>query len=120
MIRGPGVGVGFDGGVVGVEVGLKKDQGGDAADHVGDVFGFLHGEAATEERFLAIAEPLLNDLIAADGVVPDGARGVGPIGDVIGEKVARAEVEGEVVGVPDDTGQHIKCGSLTGGDCIVD
>ena len=41
------------------------------------------GLILTEERFLPVAQPLLDDLIAADMVLPNALRHVRPIGDVV-------------------------------------
>ena len=51
---------------------VQSEDAGDAADVVGEVLVFVGGEGAAEEGGLAVAEPLLEDLVAAEGVVPDG------------------------------------------------
>ena len=84
----PAVSVLFDGFVVGVEGGFEEEDGGDAAGHFLDVTDFVSGEGAAEERFFAVGEPLLDDLIAADGVVPDFGRDVSPQGDLIQVNIA--------------------------------
>lgn len=38
--------------------------------HVGDLSGFFSGEGAAQERFFAVGEPLLDDLVAADVIAP--------------------------------------------------
>lgn len=51
---------------------MQGEDAGDAADVVGELLGFVAGEGAGEEGGLAVPEPLLEDLVAAEGVVPDG------------------------------------------------
>jgi hypothetical protein len=74
----PGIGVGFDGLVIGVEGRFEEENGGDAASHFLNVADFIIGKRAAEERQFAVREPLLDDLIATDGVVPDFFGDVGP------------------------------------------
>lgn len=69
----------LDGFVVGVEGGLKKEDGGDATGHFLDVTHFVFGEGASEERLFAIGKPFFYDLIAADRVAPDAGRNVAPV-----------------------------------------
>ena len=73
-------GGGEDGLVAGVEGGAEQEDGGDAADDLGEVFGFVLVEGAAEEGVFAVAEPLLEDLVAAEGVVPDIDGNCGPMG----------------------------------------
>lgn len=90
---GPGVGVGFDGAVVFVEGGLKKDDGGEAAGHFGDVLDLFHFHGAAEDLLLAVAEPFFDDLVSADVVVPDVGGDVFPISDVVQVDVAGVAAE---------------------------
>jgi len=46
---------------------VLRKKGGDSAGLVGEVFGFVGGEGAVEEGLLAVAEPLFQDLVAAEG-----------------------------------------------------
>jgi hypothetical protein len=57
--------------VAGVESGAEKEDGGDAADDLGEVFGFVLVEGTAEQGEFAVTEPLLEYLVAAEGVVPD-------------------------------------------------
>ena len=59
---------------------VQREEGGDAADVVGELLGFVAGEGEAEEGGLAVAEPLFEDLIAAEGVGPDGFGDVFPAG----------------------------------------
>src|ERR1039457_1792924 len=79
----------LDGFVIGVERGTHQEECRDAPRHIGDMAGFLLGESAAQQYLFAIAEPLLDHLIAAEGVLPDGGRNVAPEGfaveiDVVG------------------------------------
>jgi hypothetical protein len=74
--------VGFDELVVDVEGGAEEEDGGDAASHFLDVANLVDGGGASKERLFAIGELLLDDLIAANGVVPDFFGDVGPVGNV--------------------------------------
>jgi len=49
----------------------------------------VYRERATQEGRFAVGEPLLDDLIAADGVLPDADGDVGPIGGVVKIDIAR-------------------------------
>ena len=69
--------------VVGVELGLHQHEGGDAAHHLGDVARLLGLEVAAEQRALAVAQPLLDDLLAADRVAPHVGRHASPVRDVV-------------------------------------
>ena len=51
---------------------MQSKDAGDAADVVGEVLGFVAGEGAAEKGGLAVAEPLLEDLVAAGTEVSDG------------------------------------------------
>jgi len=57
--------------IVGVEGGFEEEDCGDAAGGVHYFACIVGGERAAEEFVLAIAEPFLDHLIAANGVVPD-------------------------------------------------
>ena len=77
---------GKDGAVAGVEGGAEEEDGGDAADNLGEVCGLVGAKGAVQEGRrgfrgeLAVAEPLLEDLIAAEGVIPDVDGHGGPVG----------------------------------------
>lgn len=47
---------------------------------MGELLGFVAGEGAAEESGLAVAEPLFEDLVAAEGGGPDGLGDVFPAG----------------------------------------
>ncbi len=59
---------------------VQLKNAGDAADVVGELLGFVAGEGAAEEGGLAVAEPLLEDLVTAEGVGPDGFGDIFPTG----------------------------------------
>ncbi len=65
---------------MGIQLPVQREDTGDAADVVGELLGFVAGEGAAEEGGLAVAEPLLEDLVAAEGVGPDGFGDVFPAG----------------------------------------
>ena len=50
----------------------------DPARDVGEVLHLLRAERAAEDGALAVGEPLLEHLVAAEAVVPDGGRDVAP------------------------------------------
>jgi hypothetical protein len=72
--------------IAGIEDGAEKENGGYAADYLGEVCSFIGMKGAMKEwrrRFrseLTVAEPLLEDLITAQGVIPDVDRNGGPMG----------------------------------------
>lgn len=63
-----------------VQLPVQREDGGNAADVVGELLGFVAGERAAKEGGLAVAEPFLEDLVAAESVGPDGFGGVFPAG----------------------------------------
>jgi hypothetical protein len=63
-----------------IKLSMQRENAGDASDVVGELLGFVAGEGAVEEGLLAVAEPLFEDLVAAEGVVPDGFWNVFPVG----------------------------------------
>ncbi len=79
-------GGGQDGAIAGVEGGTEKKDGGDAADDLGEVGGLFGAKSAVEQGRsrlrgeLAVAEPLFEDLIAAEGVIPNMDGNGGPMG----------------------------------------
>jgi hypothetical protein len=73
---------------------MQREEGGDAANVVGEGLGFVAGEGATEEGLLAVAEPLLEDLVAAEGVVSDGFGNVLPTGGGVEVDVEEALATG--------------------------
>ena len=69
-------------------MGGLEEEDGDAASHFLDVADFVFSERAAEKRLFAVGEPLLDGLIAANGVVPNANRNVGPVGDFVEVNVA--------------------------------
>ena len=63
-----------------VELLVQGEDAGDEADVVGEMLGFVAGEGAGEEGGLAVAEPLLEDLVVAEGVTPHLLEYVFPAG----------------------------------------
>jgi hypothetical protein len=62
--------VGLYGFVAGVQCGFEEEDGSDAAGHFLDVADFVFRERAAKQRFFAVREPFLDDLITADGAPP--------------------------------------------------
>ena len=83
LLRWPGEGVLLYGFVVGVEGGFEEEDGGDAASHFLHIADFVLREGAAEQRLFAVGKPLLDDLVASDGVFPNSGWDVGPVGGVI-------------------------------------
>jgi len=82
--------------VAGVEPRAEQQDGGDPPDHLGDVLGLAHGQVTAQDTLLAVAEPLLDDLVAADRVAPDALRDVLPEDAVVEIDIAgRLAEEGE-------------------------
>src|SRR5438128_12685705 len=79
LVRRPGIGCPFDGLIVSVEGWCEEEDCGDAAGDVHYFTGFVGCEGAAEEFVLAVAEPFLDYLIAADCVVPNARRNVSPV-----------------------------------------
>ena len=73
----------LDGFGVGVEGGFEEEDGGDTAGHFLDVTDFVFGERAAEQRLFAVGEPFLDDLVAAEGVLPNPRGNVRPVCPVI-------------------------------------
>ena len=90
---GPGVRIGFHGGVVGVQLRLHQQDGADATGNVGHVAYFLWLHRAAQDFFGAVAEPLLDDLVAADDVLPDPLGDIAPVGIVIEVDVVGVRAE---------------------------
>ena len=88
VITLPGVGVLLDGFVVGVEGGFEEKDGSNSAGHLLDVANFVFRKRAAEKGLVAVGEPLLDDLIAADGVMPDSNGNIRPVGDVVEVDIA--------------------------------
>ncbi len=59
---------------------MQGEDAGDAADVMGELLDFVGREGAVEEGLLAVGEPLFEDLVAAEGVGPDGFGDVFPAG----------------------------------------
>src|SRR5450759_5180583 len=95
----PVIGVGFHPLVVRVERRLEQQDGGDAAGHLGDVTRLFGLEVTPEQGALAVGEPLLHHLVAADRVLPDAGGDAAPVGDVAQVDVVAgaAEAGGELV-----------------------
>jgi hypothetical protein len=53
--------------IAGVEDWSHQKDSGDAANHLAEVRGFFCVKRTTEERKFAVAKPLLEDLVAAEG-----------------------------------------------------
>ena len=72
--------------IAGVEGGAKKKDSSDTADDLGEVGGLFGAQGAVEQGRgwlggeLAVAEPLLEDLVSAEGVVPNMDGNGGPVG----------------------------------------
>jgi len=79
--------------IVGVERRFEQEDRGDAAGHLLDVADLVFRQRAAQEFFFAAGKPLLDDLIAADGVFPDANRDVRPVGEVVQINVAGAVAE---------------------------
>ena len=75
----PGPGVGLDGLVVRIKVRLRQNQGGDPPGYFRDILRFLNLQPTAENGLLPVAQPLLDDLIAADGVLSHRLWHVRPI-----------------------------------------
>jgi hypothetical protein len=69
--------------IIGVEGGFEEKDCGDAAGDVHYFARFVGGQGAAQEFVLAIAEPFLDHLIAANGVIPNPRRNVSPIGHIV-------------------------------------
>ena len=87
------LGSGEDRAVAGVEGGAEEENGRDSANNLGKVAGFVFMKRATEERFLAVAEPLLEDLVAAKGVFPHIRGDGGPECRVVEVDIDAARAE---------------------------
>ena len=61
----------------------QQQYGGDAAGGLGEVVDFVGVKGAAEDGSLAVGEPLLQDLVAAELVFPDGGGDVAPVGAVV-------------------------------------
>src|ERR1035437_3993775 len=85
----PVVAGGFDALVVRIQLRLEQNQRGQAAGDVGDFAGLIGGYRAAQQTVLAVAQPFLQHLVAADGVIPDLLRHVLPIGGVVEVNVVR-------------------------------
>ena len=85
--------VGFHELVILVELRLEENERRETPDHVRDFASFFRREIAAEKLPLAIGEPLLDDLVPANDVVPDSGWHVLPEGDVIQENVAGLSAE---------------------------
>ena len=73
---------------------VQSENTGDAADVVGELLGFVAGERAAQQCAFAVAEPLFEDLIAAEGVAPDGFGDVFPAGGGVEVVVEEASATG--------------------------
>ena len=80
--------------VMDIQLHVQSEDASDAADVVSELLGFVAGEGAAEEGGLAVAEPLFEDLVAAEGVGPDGFGEVFPAGGGVEVDVEEALVSG--------------------------
>ena len=78
----------FNGHVVGIQGRVEQHDGGDATCHVGHLACLIGGDCSTQQPVLAIAKPLLDDLIAADSILPDASRDIAPVGSVVQVDIA--------------------------------
>ena len=80
----------FDRAVILVQGGFHQEDGGDAAGHLLHPADLIFGQRAAQQLFLAVGEPFLDDLVAADGVFPNPQRDVLPVGHVVQVDIAGA------------------------------
>ena len=66
-----------------IEGRFHQHDGGQAAGYVDDFFHLVRGQGAAQEGLFPVGEPLLDDLVAADVVVPDLLGDVPPVGPVV-------------------------------------
>jgi hypothetical protein len=102
------VGGAQDGVVTGVEGWAEEEDGCDAADDLGEVAGFLFVEGAAQQRVFAVAEPFFEDLVAAEGVVPDVGWDGGPEGIAV-------QVDIDAAGAEEGEGP-VACKVIRGGE----
>jgi hypothetical protein len=69
--------------VIRVKGRLQGDESGQAARHFRNIADFIGLQATAKERFLPARQPLLDDLVTADGVVPYRIGYVPPACDVV-------------------------------------
>jgi hypothetical protein len=79
--------------VVLVQRRLEEEDGGDAARHRGDVARLVGRKVTPEQGALAVREPLLDYVVAADRVLPDAGGDAAPVGDVVEEDVVAGAAE---------------------------
>ncbi len=79
--------------VVRVKLGRHEAQRGEPTRHVADIAHLAGRESAAEQRALAVGEPLLEHLIAADGEAPDRVRHIAPEGVGVEKHVVRTRAE---------------------------
>ena len=60
---------------------------------IGNHAGFVHREAAAQDFALAIAEPFLDHLVAADRVLPNADRNILPVGEIVQVHIQREVAE---------------------------
>jgi hypothetical protein len=89
---GPRVGVPLHFQVICVQGRFDQKNCSNAAGHLLHVTYFFPRQRSLQRVFLPIREPLLNDLIPADGVFPNPDRNFRPIGDVVQINVERPVV----------------------------
>ena len=84
--------------IVGVEHRPQQDEGGDAAGGVGNLAGFVFGQGTAQQVGLAVAEPFIDDLVAADDALPNVGQ-AGGLGDTFAQdsvmrvKLRRSQTE---------------------------
>ena len=101
----PGVGTRLDAAVILVKSRLQQDDGRQAAGHGGDFAGLFAPKRAAEKFLLAVTQPLLDNLVAADVILPHAGRDVFPERPVIQVHVVRLAAE-KGQGLP---GRQVRC-----------
>lgn len=69
--------------VVGVQGCLQGNQSREPPGHLRHVTDFVGRQASAQERLFAVGQPLLDDLVTANGVVPHCLGYVPPVGDIV-------------------------------------
>ncbi len=73
--------------IIRIQFFFQQQQRGDPARDARHFAGFFDCKGAVEDVVLAIRQPLLDDLVAADGVLPDARGDVRPEGDLVEKHV---------------------------------
>jgi hypothetical protein len=61
--------------ITGVKSRAEEKDRRDAANDLGELTGFFLTQGAAQQGLFPITEPLLGDLVAAEGILPDAYRG---------------------------------------------